>query len=219
MERIINGVKLIVKDPKEHQQKYWMNGMFYEGHGKGLLAYLGRHKGKYKGRFCIDIGASIGNHSLYFAKVMGCPIIAIEPVKESYDHLRENLKLNEIFAITFNVALGAEEGMVDMVNASKNKYNAGMYQVRPGDTVQMKRLDDIVTRTQAGLIKIDVEHYNEPVLKGMRDFLVFQRDCDVFIECEDPDTLKITDRIMNKYGYHRIKHFKVNHTPTYLWRK
>ena len=69
MEVSVKKSKFIVKDKNEHIQKHWVAGNYYEASKIGLLSYLKR--GGYKGR-ALDIGASIGNHTVYFANELGC---------------------------------------------------------------------------------------------------------------------------------------------------
>ena len=56
-------VEFEVRNPQEHIQKNWMVGNFYETQRNGLLNHIANnedHGGKY-----FDIGASIGNHSVF----------------------------------------------------------------------------------------------------------------------------------------------------------
>lgn len=213
-------VKLIVKDANEHQQKCWMNGNFYEAQGGGLLSYMMQNKQRYQGKNALDIGASIGNHTVYFSKVLGCKVTSIEPVPSSFEHLTENCKLNNIKAKLINCALGNKTGKIVMENVSIKTFNVGMYQVREssiGD-VKLDKLDNLLKK-QFDFIKIDVEHYNEQLLAGGREFFMSQNKCDVFIECEDKEILGKTNRIMKGFGYKFNLDVKLNHTPTYLWTK
>lgn len=212
---LMKGVRFRVFDPKEHIQKFWMGGIFYEASFKGLLAYLNRHG--YVNMRCLDIGASIGNHSLYFKCILNCDVIAIEPFKSSFDHLMENCRLNNVEIESHNVALGDHTGMVSMNNVSRKNYNVGMCQVVEGNDVKIDKLDNVVFG-QFGFIKIDVEHYNIPLLAGAEKTLRNQKSCHVFIECETDEIKDPTNEIMSDYGY-ELQDVKLNHTPTYLWIK
>jgi FkbM family methyltransferase len=203
-----------VRDHQEKIQKLWLNGSFYESQKNGLLSYLSRHK--YSGRV-LEIGASIGNHAVYYAKILGCEVTAIEPAPSSYDHLIKNLELNNIEAITHNVALGMQRQKVSMVNISQQS-NVGMYNVAPGNEVDMFKLDTLI-KGQYDFVKIDVENYNTELLFGASDFFTSQDKCHVFIECESKQALAETDWIMYKYGYTQVPEVILNHTPTYLWKK
>lgn len=60
----------------------------------------------------LDIGANIGNHSIYWAMVKGAArIYAFEPIKETYEMLCKNITLNNLQEKiqTFNFALGAKQ--------------------------------------------------------------------------------------------------------------
>lgn len=215
----LNGksVNMLITDPFEHQQKCWMNGNFYEAHGSGLLAHMLRNKNLYTAKRCLDIGASIGNHTIFYSKILNCRVVAIEPVKSSFDHLRENCELNNVRPMLINIALGNKKGKVTMENVSKKTFNVGMYQVRKGKDVELNSLDNLKLG-QFDFIKIDVEHYNVPLLEGAEETFKTQKDCDIYIECETPEILNITNEIMKSYGYYKTD-LVVNHTPTYLWKK
>lgn len=217
MDTIVNvkNAKFVVKDKNEHIQGHWMEGNFYEAYKTGLLSYLKR-KG-YSGR-CLDIGASIGNHTMYFARMLGCDVVAVEPHPDSFQHLKENCELNNIDVELHNIALGQKQRKVSMENQSNKRYNVGMMEVVAGADVQMDLLDNVVSG-QFDFIKIDVEHYNVPVLRGAENTLKAQKNCHVFIECETWRMLKDTDKIMQEYGYQRNEKVQLNHTPTYLWTK
>lgn len=209
----VKNCKFEVRDPNDHIQKHWVAGNFYEASSNGLLAYLNRNK--YRGR-CLDIGASIGNHTVYFEKVLKCDVVAIEPTPESFDHLKRNCELNSCKAELMNFALGEKAGTCSMKVISEK--NVGMRQVGEGSDCVIEKLDNLVSG-QFDFIKIDVEHYNTPLLKGAEKTLKAQTKCHVFIECETLQTLAETSKIMTSYGYRRFEGVKLNHTPTYVWSK
>jgi FkbM family methyltransferase len=209
---------LVIRDENEHIQRCWKGLKFYESHKGGILSYMMNNLDKYSNKKCLDIGACIGNHTIYFSKILGCEVTSFEPSQESYDHLLENCKLNDISPILHNIALGEEKKTAGLRNNSKKHFNIGMNQVVEGEGIQVEKLDSMV-EGQFDFIKIDVEHYNIPLLKGAKETLTSQVKCDVFIECETDSILKETDNIMKSYGYVRNLKIKLNHTPTYLWTK
>lgn len=208
---------VIVKNENEHIQKYWMAGRFYETQRNGLLNYI--YLNEKKGGKFIDIGASIGNHTLFFANVMRGTVIAFEPQYESYLHLRDNIKLNQLKVTYYNVALGDRLDFVQMKSNSPD--NVGMFQVdesQPGSTI-LQTLDYFKSFLHGyDVIKIDVEHYNKQLLTGAASVLTNGRG-NVYIEAETPEVLKDTDTIMATYGYLRVPDLVMNHTPTYLYKK
>jgi FkbM family methyltransferase len=208
----------IIKDKAEHIQRCWHGLKFYESHRGGILSYIMNHRDEYENKKCLDIGASIGNHTIYFSKILGCEVTSFEPMPESFEHLSDHCKLNEVDVDLHNIALGETKKEAGMRNNSVSHFNIGMYEVIDGTGIQVDRLDDVF-EGQVDFIKIDVEHYNIPLLKGAKRTFMNQKKCDIFIECESDEILKETDEIMKTYGYEKDPNIKLNHTPTYLWRK
>lgn len=209
----VQGIPLAVVDPKEKIQSLWSNGKFYETQRNGMLSYMFRKQ--YTGRF-LDIGASIGNHTIYCAKRLGMEVVAIEPAKDSFEHLQKNLNLNDMVIETHNVALGMRRKRVSMLNLSEGA-NVGMYNVCDGEDVDMVLLDDIM-KDQFDVIKIDVENYNLEVLIGGSNFFINQKHAHVFVECESELSLRETSWLLQKFGYRKSK-LQFNNTPTFLWKK
>lgn len=209
-------VKAIIKDDKEHIQKHWVLGSFYEAKGGGLLNYLYKHVDT--GGKWIDIGASIGNHTMFFdAVMMADEIVSFEPLKSSFNHLKENVELNKIKNISIvNCALGAVDGYCTMETV--NPQQIGMTQVRDGDDVRLKRIDDLNLFDGYDVIKIDVEHYNKELLEGAKETFTKGKGL-IFIEAESNEEREEVDSIMITYGYKRKPNLKFNSTPTYLYTK
>ena len=77
-------IKVEVRDTNEHQQKHWLLSRFYEASRVGLINWIDTDVTP--GSLVVDVGASIGIHTLFMAGCMGCHVIAVEPVAESLDH-------------------------------------------------------------------------------------------------------------------------------------
>jgi FkbM family methyltransferase len=144
---------MVVHDPGQHIQRKWAGGIFYE---QDPPAHV------------IDVGACIGNHSVWFAKAFGSNVTAIEPHEPYLAHLRENLAANNIDAIVHDCALGSRPALAD----TKLVGCEGMTTVVKGWRIHVKTLDFIACLGTAmeiqrpDVIKIDVEGYEMPVLRG-----------------------------------------------------
>ena len=118
-----------------------------------------------------DIGASIGNHSVFFGVIMEADELhCFEPCLDSYDHLVKNLSLNmDSGYLAHNVALGEFLSHCNMESVSEK--NIGMKQVREveGGNIQIVPIDECEIFEGYNVIKIDVEHYNEELLKGAKE--------------------------------------------------
>ena len=204
-----------IHDPKEYIQKHWKRGNFYESSYKnnGVLRMVYKN---YQGASFVDVGASIGNHTLFFAICCNAQsVIAIEPVEKNYNHLLENIKLNNLTNVeTKKLAVGSYQGRAHM--KIDENHNEGSYRMaKKGEEVEMYRLDDIIA-TKPDLIKIDVEEHNRHVLLGAEKVLKEFRP-DIIIEAGKTQR-DITDKILLAWGYRRILE-RYNPTPTYLYKR
>ncbi len=64
------------------------------------------------GTSIVDIGANIGNHTIFFAAILGAKVIAFEPYGPNYELLRLNVAANGLEGLvdTHRVALGEQDG-------------------------------------------------------------------------------------------------------------
>lgn len=220
MKQIIeyNGSKCLaqITNENDHIQKYWMLNRYYETQRNGMLNFIFAQE-KTGGKW-IDIGASIGNHTLFFKSVMKADVIhSIEPYKPSFDHLTKNVALNKWEGINLHhLAIGEKVGSCSMTLTSKD--NVGMAQVTEGVDVSVMPLDALPFITGFNVMKIDIEHYNEELLIGGKKTFTKGKGS-VYIEAETPEMLELTDSYMKDYGYTRLPGIILNHTPTYVYRK
>jgi FkbM family methyltransferase len=125
----------------------------------------------------IDVGANIGVMSLHAATCVGGAglVLSIEPHPQHYQRLVRNISLNAVSNIkAVNVALGEEPerrpifDLSDENGGSASLVDAGDARVEVG-AVEVERLDDLASEIGGRplrLIKIDVEGFELPVLRG-----------------------------------------------------
>ena len=125
---------------------------------------------KLKSKFvCIDVGANIGNHTVYFADHF-VSVQSFEPNKRVFKLLEANSMLRSNIKV-FN--LGASNKS-QAISIKYNNNNVGMASVEKvtGDIeaiFQLEPLDEIVTKENIGeisFIKIDVEGHELQALQG-----------------------------------------------------
>lgn len=134
--------------------------LFYED---GIL------KQKIAGGLVLDIGANIGNHTLYFCNECGAKkVYCFEPVDTTYSILKENIELNHLEqrVTLFPIGLGDTEGKA--VSADYLSYNIGGTHLEQSvnGNIEVKRLDDLGIEEKIAFIKIDVEGMEGSVLRG-----------------------------------------------------
>lgn len=129
----------------------------------------------------VDVGANIGLFSCLAAShVLEGQVVAIEPVRDTFDQLIRNVNFKSFHAI--NVALSDVAGKSQMINdhSSKDSSN-GFFRIDSENNasgrhveVEVCRLDEILTRlkiTKVDFLKIDVEGHELKTLDGCGKFL------------------------------------------------
>lgn len=130
-----------------------------------------------KNSTCLDIGANIGNHSIFFSKYCG-KVFSFEPNIKSYQLLKINTnKEKNIF--TYNLCLSDKE---QTLNFLENKKNYGASKIINQNSnnnnnilqINTKVLDNVITQNNIEnikYIKIDTEDHDIKILKGSKNFL------------------------------------------------
>lgn len=117
----------------------------------------------------LDVGANIGNHTLYFAKYLKHDaIVAFEPIPANFKLLSQNTAgLQRVFLR--REAVG--DSNIDVM-LRENLSNMGACEVDPEGSIMAHqvRLSDIFV-PEVSLIKIDVEWYEPQVLEGATTLL------------------------------------------------
>jgi len=163
-----------------------------------------------------DIGAHVGNHTIFLAGVLGLTTYAFEPNPTNFSLLRSNLAANALQdrCLVHNVALGARrsQGTIERVSNA----NSGMSRVRaaPGGSVEILSLDSAFARlARLDVLKVDVEGGEIDVLRGAAD--TFRRLRPVAYLEVTPENFGQASELLSSYGYLCWKRF--NATATFLF--
>lgn len=148
-------------------EKIKKTNSFYENH---LLLKWSEYISP--GAVVYDIGANLGNHTLYFSKKTGAKsIYSFEPADINFSLLEKNCTDNDCDNVQiFKVAIGSKEDKANMNISLDNLGQSSVTLESNGDTV-VKTLDSFNNIEQPTFIKIDVEGYELEVLKGMNNIL------------------------------------------------
>jgi len=120
----------------------------------------------------LDIGANIGNHTIFFAKILGAKkIYAFEPQEDIFRILKKNLFLNKISdkVSLYNIALGSKKTFGRIKSIKKNNFGSFAIKEGLGGKIKIVPLDSFGIKEKIHLIKIDVEGFEKEVLKGARN--------------------------------------------------
>lgn len=165
------------------------------------------------GSTILDVGANLGNHTIYWAKA-GRRVIAFEPNPETRSALAESVRLNglEERVDICPVALGSarEAGTL----RAFLEHNKGAIAVEPATAgeVQIIRLDDLNV-SKFSVMKIDVEGAEGSVITGARETIRRIRPIIIAEARGDKGDVVI---LLRDLGYRRVP-VSLAFTPTYLY--
>jgi FkbM family methyltransferase len=157
----------------------------------------------------IDVGANIGNHTLFFATHLDyTAIVAYEPILDNNLLLSENTK--SLFSVVIRKEAVGDSSIDVMMRI--NRGNMGACEVDPeGDIkVHQVKIDDTYV-PPVSLIKIDVEWYELQVLEGAKALIA-----------EDKPLILIEDSSVAYEDYLRDMNYQIEAAwpdqKTYLYR-
>ena len=189
------------------------SGDFYESDVLSIASCLDPKPG-----LAIDIGAHIGNHTLYFAVVMGRQVISIEPCEGSRQLLHQNIEDNGVNGACTVIASAVSDAEGSCSIVFSDGANAVTGHMFPGDDTRVARLDDLIAETapseSVGLIKIDVEGFAVQALQGGVETIRQHRPL-IIAELDPADELPAACAQLAPLGYRFVGPY--GRSPTYLF--
>lgn len=169
VSQIIFGqlVHFFVTNENDQIQKSHVRGMFYELDELKIIAEFFPRGGVF-----VDIGANIGNHSIYVCKFLHpVQVIAFEPMPAAMAILRHNVALNGLQRLMdlSQLGVGLSESAARAVPVSSPN-NLGGTHMRLTDDESGLRLmpgDEVLQHRRIDFLKIDVEGMEMRVLRGL----------------------------------------------------
>jgi FkbM family methyltransferase len=160
------------------------------------------------GERVLDLGAYIGNHTVFFAKICGArEVESFEPVRSSFRALERNTAINNVRVKLHNFGLGAEmgEARVDLV-----EQNAGGSTLRAfkGGGIRVAPLDSL-DLAPFRAVKIDVEGMAAEVLQGARRSIEANRPS-IVVEAF-PHEFEAVNQILISMSYRKIGQVSDDH--------
>ena len=117
----------------------------------------------------IDVGANIGNHSLFFSEFLEHDIIhSFEPHPDNFELLQKNMDGRK--AKLYQTALSEKKGEMVLYNSDSSNNGGFSLHHQPRSFVVYDKIDvttlDSYKLKNISMIKIDVEGHEDGVLKG-----------------------------------------------------
>lgn len=192
------------------QQRILTEGTYYENDN---LAYIckewnnGIVSQNIAGGCILDIGANIGNHTLFFFFECGIKrAFCFEPIESTYNILKRNVEINGLSQNVTLVksAVGASKDTASMTFYDKS--NIGSTQItldKTGD-IPVVSIDSMHIEDDIKLVKIDVEGFEKGVIDGSIETIAKYKPY-VMIEIQ-PDNF---DYISNKLSEMEYKYIQL----------
>lgn len=172
------------------------------------------------GSMVVDVGANIGNHTVYFAGVLGCSVIAIEPNAEACEFLSNNVRANGVSdsVIIHKTVIGRDSGKASICSKVDGNLGATRYAATETGGSDLTSLDHLLSASTVSpaLVKIDVEGMELDVLMGA-ERLIEQDSPILVIECQGADDYQKVSDFLSQHGYCAVGCY--NSTPTYIFVK
>jgi len=169
----------------------------------------------------VDVGANIGNHSIFFTRFCSSDHVICFEIHESiFRILQRNMDRNcvgESYDLQ-NIGIYSNKGIVDISEIDNS--NAGLTRITNlnGSQCMVDSLDNLISDTNdITLIKIDIEGFELEVIKGATRILSEQSPVIIAELATDEEFSSFLDEV-SKFGY---KSDGINYagTPTYFFQK
>lgn len=176
-------VSFFVANEWDYIQAHHLKGRFYE---EEELALIGRH---FTGGVFVDVGANIGNHTVYALKLLGADnVIAFEPNPAAALILGVNLALNGLSAkVDHRLAgLSNASGGASLVAPTHKDLGSTRLSTTAGggDCAVVTGDEALAAEPAIAIIKIDTEAMELEVLDGLTATLARLRP-KLFVEVDD----------------------------------
>lgn len=167
------------------------------------------------GDLVIDVGANVGNHTLYLAAVAGCRVEAFEPNVELCRAIHESLRVNDLTDLVrvHHAGLGREAAKAHFESSLPQNLGAQRLEMGEGE-IDVITLDSLGFAGPVKVIKIDVEGMETDVLNGGAELIARDRPL-LYIECQREVDFRRVARWLEKVHYGYWDTFNV--TPTHLF--
>ncbi len=159
-----------------------------------------------EGDLFLDIGSNIGSYTVLASGACRATTWAFEPDPDAGHFLKRNIELNGLngLATVYELALGDTDGEVSFTQGlgTVNRVATDAETHGKTRTVPVRRLDTLIGSNQPAMIKMDVEGYEEAVVRGAKNLIAGDSLKVVEIETLTPQIADIFDNHGFKRAYY-----------------
>ncbi|MEM3829695.1 MAG: FkbM family methyltransferase [Conexivisphaerales archaeon] len=117
-----------------------------------------------------DVGANSGYYTLMASKLIQGEVYAFEPNEYSYERLVNNISLNKLTNVRpFKIGLSDRRGSAIMYDSPSGDGANTMIKIPKSSksySIKVDTLDNVLEDEKVDVMKVDVEGYEEEVLRG-----------------------------------------------------
>lgn len=201
------AVRFFVSNRLDHIQQHHLKGEFYEQ--KELMLITQHFE---QGGVFADIGANVGNHSLYVGLFLApSAIIPFEPNPAVQPTLKINLLLNRLSHIVedthIDVGLSDTSGHAEIIiSDTQNLGGAKLQSAEGAGSIQVMQGDLALGDRKVDFIKIDVEGMEMRVLAGL-EMTIKRCRPKIFIEIDNSNVAAFTQWVADN-EYRVVERFR-----------
>lgn len=162
----------------------------------------------------LDVGANIGNHSVFLCAFVADHLIAIEPNPEVLPQLRRNLSSNVSNYSLYECAVGEVAGRGSMMIPENMGNNIGAAQVdlqSQGNDIEVSTVDAVFSdwknnqqsSVNVALMKIDVEGMEPKVLQGAKNTIAEFKP-HIIVEAPSKQEFNQIYDFLRPFGYKKL---------------
>ena len=160
----VNDTRLLMRSGMTGATGNWYCGL-HEPHDMGFALHYLRADDRF-----LDVGANVGSYTILAAGVAGARVVAIEPIRSTFEALAANVRLNALDALVKprNVGMGAVEGKAQFTSDldAMNRMLVPAEESAAAVEVPIVTLDGMCAEGGPTFLKIDVEGAETAVLAG-----------------------------------------------------
>lgn len=169
------------------------------------LNFIQQHKLVGASSVVLDVGANIGNHTVFFGRAMDVKKVhSFEPNPPAFAILQKNVELNGLHDVVelHQVGVGAKSSRARNLNTWSSNLGGNQIADDEAGDVRIERIDDL-SFSKVDFIKIDVEGRGDGVINGA--ISTISRDKPVLLveETSDPEKAAIS-MLKSSFGYREI---------------
>ena len=126
-----------------------------------------------EGDLFLDVGANVGSYTILASGVRGAMTWAFEPDPDTVVALQRNIDLNTLSdrVVVHELALGDRDGTVSFTRGLDTVNRVALQGELSVRQVSVRRLDTLIGNGRPLMIKMDVEGYEESVVRGAHGVL------------------------------------------------